>query len=118
MLLTVYIIPNNLALVKSNLYAKRQLKQGISFKPEEIWQQNLSDSFAHQETPDQETVINQIIADRCMYADDGKPVLFRRVIFIEGCDLFIKPYRIFRSKTFPFYREHFIDLHAVLPEGG
>lgn len=46
-----------------DLYAKRQLKQGISFNADEIFQQSLSDSFAYQETPDQETVINQILAD-------------------------------------------------------
>src|SRR5690606_33915772 len=46
-----------------DLYAKRQLKQGISFNAEEIYQKSLSDSFAHQETPDQETVIQQILAD-------------------------------------------------------
>lgn len=46
-----------------DLYAKRQLKQGISFNAEDIFQQALSDSFAHQETPDQETVISQILSD-------------------------------------------------------
>ncbi len=46
-----------------DLYAQRQIKQGISHAADDIWQKALSDSFAHQETPDQETVINQIIAD-------------------------------------------------------
>lgn len=46
-----------------DLYAKRQLAQGISFNAEEIWQKAISDSFIHKETPDQETVINEIIRD-------------------------------------------------------
>lgn len=46
-----------------DLYAKRQLAQGISFNAEEFWQKAISDSFSHKETPDQETVINEIIRD-------------------------------------------------------
>lgn len=46
-----------------DLYAKRQLKQGISFSSEDFWNKALSDSFIHSETPDQETVINKILQD-------------------------------------------------------
>jgi len=46
-----------------DLYAKRQLQQGISFNSEEFWSKALSDSFVHSETPDQETVINKILQD-------------------------------------------------------
>lgn len=46
-----------------DLYAKRQLAQGIAFNAEEFWQKAISDSFKHQETPDQETVINEILRD-------------------------------------------------------
>ncbi|MDD5605735.1 MAG: transcription-repair coupling factor [Patescibacteria group bacterium] len=46
-----------------DLYAKRQLAQGIAFNSEEFWQKAISDSFRHQETPDQETVINEILKD-------------------------------------------------------
>ncbi|RLC37838.1 transcription-repair coupling factor [candidate division Kazan bacterium] len=46
-----------------DLYAKRQLKQGISFNSEEFWSKALSDSFIYSETPDQETVINKILRD-------------------------------------------------------
>lgn len=46
-----------------DLYAKRQLKQGIAFDAASAFQEELSDSFAYQETPDQETVIQQILAD-------------------------------------------------------
>jgi len=37
-----------------DLYAKRSLKEGISFGSGDFWEKALSDSFAHQETPDQD----------------------------------------------------------------
>jgi len=46
-----------------DLYAKRQLNSGISFDSDEMWEKALADSFGYQETPDQETVINEILAD-------------------------------------------------------
>lgn len=46
-----------------DLYAKRQLNHGISFDSDELWEKALADSFGYQETPDQETVINEILAD-------------------------------------------------------
>lgn len=46
-----------------DLYAKRQLNSGIAFDADESWEKALADSFAYQETPDQETVINEIIQD-------------------------------------------------------
>ncbi len=46
-----------------DLYAKRQLNNGISFDSDELWEKALADSFVYQETPDQETVINEILAD-------------------------------------------------------
>jgi len=46
-----------------DLYAKRQLNHGISFTSDELWEKALADSFAYQETPDQETVINEILRD-------------------------------------------------------
>ncbi|OGB73320.1 transcription-repair coupling factor [candidate division Kazan bacterium RIFCSPHIGHO2_01_FULL_44_14] len=46
-----------------DLYAKRQLNQGISFNSEEFWAKALADTFAFEETPDQESVINEILRD-------------------------------------------------------
>ncbi len=46
-----------------DLYATRQLKQGISFNADDLYQEALSDSFEYQATPDQETVIAEIVAD-------------------------------------------------------
>jgi len=46
-----------------DLYAKRALKEGISFDSASFWEQALSDSFIHQETPDQEQVIQDILSD-------------------------------------------------------
>lgn len=46
-----------------DLYAKRQLNHGISFDTDKTWEQALAESFVHQETPDQETVINEILRD-------------------------------------------------------
>lgn len=46
-----------------DLYAKRQLKQGISFDSEEFWEKALAESFLYEETPDQEAVINEILRD-------------------------------------------------------
>jgi transcription-repair coupling factor (superfamily II helicase) len=46
-----------------DLYAKRQLSHGISFDADLSWEKALADSFAYQETPDQETVINEILRD-------------------------------------------------------
>ncbi|AKM84696.1 MAG: transcription-repair coupling factor, transcription-repair coupling factor (superfamily II helicase) [candidate division Kazan bacterium GW2011_GWA1_50_15] len=46
-----------------DLYAKRQLNQGISFNSEELWEKALADTFAFEETPDQESVINEILRD-------------------------------------------------------
>lgn len=46
-----------------DLYAKRQLNHGISFDSDALWEKALADSFSYQETPDQETVINEILAD-------------------------------------------------------
>jgi len=46
-----------------DLYAKRQLGSGISFDADQTWEQALAESFVHQETPDQETVIGEILRD-------------------------------------------------------
>ncbi len=46
-----------------DLYAKRALKEGIAFDSPEFWEKALSDSFAYQETPDQEQVIQEILSD-------------------------------------------------------
>ncbi|HAR55124.1 TPA: transcription-repair coupling factor, partial [Patescibacteria group bacterium] len=46
-----------------DLYAKRALKEGIAFDSPEFWEKALADSFAYQETPDQEQVIQEIISD-------------------------------------------------------
>ena len=46
-----------------DLYAKRQLNHGISFDADKTWEQALAESFVYQETPDQETVINEILRD-------------------------------------------------------
>lgn len=46
-----------------DLYAKRALKEGISFDSPEFWEKALSDSFAYEETPDQEQVIQEILGD-------------------------------------------------------
>ncbi len=46
-----------------DLYAKRALKQGISFNSDEAWEKALADTFGYEETPDQETVIQEILAD-------------------------------------------------------
>lgn len=46
-----------------DLYAKRQLNHGISFDTDKTWEEALAESFAYQETPDQETVINEILRD-------------------------------------------------------
>ncbi|MFH0905477.1 MAG: transcription-repair coupling factor [bacterium] len=46
-----------------DLYAKRQLKQGISFDSEDSWERAIADSFVYQETPDQEAVIAEILRD-------------------------------------------------------
>jgi transcription-repair coupling factor (superfamily II helicase) len=46
-----------------DLYAKRALKEGISFDSPEFWEKALSDSFSYQETPDQEQVIQEILGD-------------------------------------------------------
>lgn len=62
-----------------DLYAKRALKEGIAFDSAGFWEQALSDSFIHQETPDQEQVIQDILndmekpkpMDRLLVADVG-----------------------------------------------
>lgn len=46
-----------------DLYAKRALKQGISFNSDEAWEKALADTFSYEETPDQETVIAEILTD-------------------------------------------------------
>lgn len=46
-----------------DLYAKRSLKEGISFNSGDFWEKALSDSFAYDETPDQEQVIQDILSD-------------------------------------------------------
>ncbi|OGB74548.1 transcription-repair coupling factor [candidate division Kazan bacterium RBG_13_50_9] len=46
-----------------DLYAKRALREGIAFESSDFWEKALSDSFAHQETPDQEQVIQDILSD-------------------------------------------------------
>ena len=46
-----------------DLYAKRALKEGIAFDSPEFWEKALADSFAYQETPDQEQVIQEILSD-------------------------------------------------------
>jgi len=46
-----------------DLYAKRALKEGITFDSPEFWEKALADSFAYKETPDQEQVIEEIISD-------------------------------------------------------
>lgn len=62
-----------------NLYAKRSIKEGIAFNSGDFWEKALSDSFAHQETPGQEQVIQDILndmerpkpMDRLLVADVG-----------------------------------------------
>lgn len=46
-----------------DLYAKRALRDGIAFDSPDFWEKSLSESFAYQETPDQEQVIQEIIGD-------------------------------------------------------
>ncbi|MBN2585479.1 transcription-repair coupling factor [Patescibacteria group bacterium] len=46
-----------------DLYAKRALHQGIAFEGGEFWEKALADSFAFEETPDQEQVIQDILGD-------------------------------------------------------
>jgi len=46
-----------------DLYAKRALKEGIAFDSADFWEKSLADSFAYQETPDQEQVILDILSD-------------------------------------------------------
>lgn len=62
-----------------DLYAKRSIKEGIAFNSGDFWEKALSDSFTHQETPDQEQVIQDILndmekpkpMDRLLVADVG-----------------------------------------------
>jgi len=62
-----------------DLYARRALHQGIAFEGGEFWEKALADSFAFEETPDQEQVIQDILddmeqpkpMDRLLVADVG-----------------------------------------------
>ncbi|MDO4665104.1 MAG: transcription-repair coupling factor [Actinomycetaceae bacterium] len=45
------------------LYAARQSAKGYAFSPDTPWQAELEENFAHIETPDQLTVIDEIKAD-------------------------------------------------------
>jgi len=46
-----------------NLYAQRELAEGISFGPVDSDDQRFSDTFPFQETPDQERAINETLRD-------------------------------------------------------
>jgi transcription-repair coupling factor (superfamily II helicase) len=45
------------------LYAKREYLEGISFPPDTIWQKEFEDSFIYEETPDQDSAINDVKKD-------------------------------------------------------
>lgn len=46
-----------------NLYAKREMAQGIEFEPDTTWQIEMEEGFEFVETPDQMQAINQTKAD-------------------------------------------------------
>ncbi len=52
------------------LYSKRQLVEGHAFSPDGPWQQELEQSFAYEETPDQVRVLQEIKADM----EDSRPM--------------------------------------------
>ncbi len=45
------------------LYAARQQAVGYAFGPDSPWQRELEDAFAYNETPDQDSTINEVKAD-------------------------------------------------------
>ncbi|MGV1006170.1 MAG: transcription-repair coupling factor [Candidatus Nanopelagicales bacterium] len=45
------------------LYAARQSAKGYAFGPDTPWQRELEDAFAYQETPDQDSTIEEVKAD-------------------------------------------------------
>src|SRR5437879_6898473 len=53
-----------------DLYSKRQLVEGHAFSEDGPWQQELEQSFAYDETPDQVRVMQEIKAEM----EDSRPV--------------------------------------------
>ncbi|MCP4612876.1 MAG: transcription-repair coupling factor [Planctomycetes bacterium] len=53
----------DLAVELLNVQASRQMTGGIAFEKDSNWQAEFEESFAYQETPDQNTAIGQIKAD-------------------------------------------------------
>jgi len=53
-----------------DLYSKRQLVEGHAYSPDGPWQQELEQSFAYDETPDQVRVMEEIKADM----EDSRPM--------------------------------------------
>ena len=56
------------------LYAARNAAPGFAFSPDTVWQRELEDAFAYNETPDQLTVIDEVKADM------ERPVPMDRVV--------------------------------------
>ncbi len=53
-----------------NLYARRQVLEGIEFEPDTVWQYEMEEAFEYTETPDQMKAINDVKLDM----EDKKPM--------------------------------------------